>query len=405
MKHLVLLGLLLGIIYSVQATRIERGQHVVISQPVYEDLYITGADVVINAPVHGDLTIAGGTVTINDSVLNDIIIAGGTVTLNGFAGDNIRCAGGKLYILKNVAGDVVAFGGNIIIGKNVTIRNLIGAGGNITIDGNVTGMVRTVSGNLFLNGVVMKDIDCRGGKITINGTVHGQSILAANNEIVIEKGAAFDNGIRYWAPGQRVDFGQSVKGGQPIYDPSLRMDNNQWYYLGFSSVLWVLWYLGMVLLMIMIVQYLFSSTMKKAGRAMYDKSLKSFTYGLLFWIGAPVAAAVACVTIIGVPVGIILILAYIILALLATVITAVVAANWLSNRSNTNWQYWRMVFASLGIFVVFKILSFIPFIGWFILGVLVCIAFGSVLLNVNWRRKSTITGNYAPIEEGTKVPG
>lgn len=67
MKHFVMLGLLLGIIYSAQATRIERGKNIiVINQPVYEDLYVAGSDIVINAPVHGDLVMGGGTVTIND---------------------------------------------------------------------------------------------------------------------------------------------------------------------------------------------------------------------------------------------------------------------------------------------------------------------------------------------------
>ena len=118
--------------------------------------------------------------------------------------------------------------------------------------------------------------------------------------------------------------------------------------------------------------------------------MKSLGYGLLFWIGVPVAAVVACITIIGVPVGIILLFSYIVLALSGTVITSVVAANWLNNRSNTNWHYWRMVFGALGIFIIFKILSITPFLGWFILGVLVSIAFGSILQNINWRRRTVV---------------
>jgi hypothetical protein len=388
MKHVIMLCLLLGIMYSVQATRIEWGKNPVINKPVYEDLYIAGGDIIINAPVYGDLIIAGGTITINDTVYNDILVAGGTVSFNGYAGDDIRCAGGKLNILKNVAGDVVATGGTIVIDKGATIGSLISAGGEVTLDGSVTGMVKNASGKLLLNGNVMKDIDCRGGNITINGTIHGHSVIAASDEIIIGDAAGFGNGVRYWVPGRRIDFKQSVKGGQVVYDPSLRMDSKQWYYLGFASFLGLLWYVGMALLMIMIVQYLFSATMKKAGQTAFDKALKSLGYGLLFLIAVPIAAVVAFITIIGVPIGIILLFSYVVLALLGTVIISVVAANWLNNRSNTNWRYWRMVFVALGIFIVFKILSGIPYLGWFIMGLLVCIAFGAILQNVNWRQRT-----------------
>ncbi|THU39559.1 hypothetical protein FAM09_13730 [Niastella caeni] len=386
MKHIFLLMIMLSIMCSVKAIRIQSGKNLVIDKPVYEDVYIAGGDIIINAPVYGDLIVTGGTVTINDSISNDILAAGGTISFNGYVGDDIRCAGGKLNIFKNVAGDVVVTGGKIAINKDAVIGNLISAGGEITIDGQVTGSVRSASGELLLNGAVMKDIDCRGGDITINGSVNGRSVLVAGDELTIGNTAAFNNDVRYWSPSRDVNFNNSVKKGQAIYDPSLRIDREHWYFLGFSSVFGLLWYVGMVFIMIMIIQHLFGRTMKKAGQTAYDKALRSFGYGFLFWIGVPVAAAIACITIIGVPVGVILLFSYIILAVFAGTITSVVAANWLNSRSATNWSYWRMVFVALGIFIIFRIVSLTPFFGWFIFALLVCIAFGSVLLNVNWRR-------------------
>lgn len=392
MKLLLWLVIMLGAIYPVKAIRIASGKNIVIDRPVYENLYIAGGEITINAPVHGDLVIAGGTVTINDSITNDILAAGGTISFNGYVGNDIRCTGGRLNILKSVAGDLVATGGNITLNKDVVIGNLVAAGGNITVDGNITGIVKTVSGKLFLNGNVMKDIDCRGGDITINGNVQGRSVLAANNKLDIGRAASFNNEVRYWTPSGEIDFKGTLKNGRAVYDPSLRLNKEQWYLLGWTSVLGLLWFIGTVLVMIMLIQYLFSSTMKKAGETAYDKALRSLGYGLLFWIGVPVVAVVACITVIGVPIGIILLAGYVFLALIAGTITAVVAANWLNSRSDTNWSYWRMVLLSLGIFIVFKILSLTPFLGMFIFGLLVCIAFGSILLNVKWRKGQRTTG-------------
>ncbi|MDP4261385.1 MAG: hypothetical protein Q8941_02530 [Bacteroidota bacterium] len=371
---------------SAFAFRIEYGRSVTISRPVYEDLYIAGGNIVINAPVYGDLIIAGGTIYINDTVANDILLAGGNVTFNGFAGDDIRCAGGDLHILKNVAGDVVIMGGTVTIERGVTVGGLIVSGGDITVDGNVMNNVLAATGKFVLNGTVTKDIDCRGGSITINGAIGGKAILAATGKIIIGDSAQFGSDVRYWSP-WKVNFRQSVKTGTPVYDTTLKIKYNRWYFLGFSSWLGLLWYICMTFLMIMIIQYLFSNTMKKAGNSVYTAPLRSLLYGFLFCIAVPVLAVISFVSIIGVPVGLILLFSYIMLILLATAITSVVAVNWLNNLGNRNLKFWKLVFSGLGIFVVLKILTFTPFLGWFIMGLLVFMAFGAILLNVNWRRQ------------------
>ena len=157
------------------------------------------------------------------------------------------------------------------------------------------------------------------------------------------------------------------------------------------SVLGMLWYISTVLLLILIVEYLFGVIMRKAGETVYNAMLRSLGFGLLFWIGVPVAAAVACITIIGVPVGIILIVGYVMLLLLASVITSVVTANWLARQKAKPWNYWKIVFTAFGIFILLKIISFTPFLGKTIWIVLACIAFGAIVQNIHWKGKKTIT--------------
>ncbi len=386
MKKIFLLTvILLNCIYAA-AFRIEYGNNVTISKPVYEDLYIAAGTITINAPIHGDLIIAGGTIIINDSVANDILLAGGNVTFNGFVGDDIRCAGGNLRISKNVTGDVVVVGGTVIIDNGVTIGGLLTSGGDITVDGNVNGEVRGAFGELILNGNITKDIDCRGGKITVNGTIGGKAVISAT-DIIIGNNAAFNSDVRYWNKKGTIDFKQSLKNSKATYDASLRMQTGQWYYLGAATIIGLLWYLGMALLMIMIVEYLFGYTMKKAADMVFNSSLKCLGYGFLFLLGVPLVAVVALVTIIGVPIGILLLFGYVALIILAAVITSVAAAHWFNNRNNYQWNYWRMVFAAFGIFIVLKLLSSTPFVGWLLMILLTCMAFGGILLNINWKRK------------------
>lgn len=386
MKKMFLLVIMISQFVSAFAFRIEYGRNITISQPVYEDLYIAGGNITINAPIYGDLIIAGGTIIINDTVTNDILLAGGTVTFNGFVGDDIRCAGGNIHIAKNVTGDVVITGGRVTIDKTATIGGLLASGGNITIDGNVNGEVRGAFGDLFLNGNVSGNVDCRGGSITVNGNIADKSVLSSKY-IIIGSDAIFNNDVRYWSEQTSLDFNQHIKNGKAIYDPSLRIRSAKWYYLGATTLFALLWYLGMALLMILIIQYLFSATMKKAANTVFNSTLKSLGIGVLFFIAVPVAAVVAFVTIVGVPVGVLLVFSYVALILLATVLTSIVTANWFNNRYDKKWSYWRLVFVAFGIFILLKLVFLIPFAGWLIMIFLVCISFGSILLNVQWRKK------------------
>lgn len=377
---------------SVHATPFHYGRTVTISKPVFEDLYITAGTVTINAPVYGDLVIAGGTVNINDSVTQDVLVVGGKVTLNGYVGDDMRCAGGEIIILGNVAGDVVVTGGRLFIGHKSTVTNFIASSGDLVINGTIIGNLTSASGNLVLNGSVLKNAECRGGKIIINGQIGRGAILASNDMIVVGDEATFGDNVRYFTPGRKPDFKSSIRAGEATFDRSLDFPGERWYYLGFSSFMGLVWYCGMALLLIVILQYLFGPVFKKAGNTVYKSPGRSLGYGVLFLIGMPIAAVLTFVTLIGVPVGIILIFSYVIMVALATVITSVVAANWLQNRSRSHWTFWQMVFTGFGMFVVIKIVSYTPFLGWLILGTLVCASFGSILLNINWRRRMLTAG-------------
>jgi hypothetical protein len=384
-KTILLIGLCFRF-FCAYAYQIVYGENVTITKPVFDDVYISGGTITINAPIHGDLTIAGGTIIINDSVANDILLAGGNVTFNGFVGDDIRCAGGNIRISKDVSGDVVIAAGTVVIDKGVTIGNLLAGSGNVTVDGNVNGEVRGGVGEFILNGMVNKNFDCRGGKITMNGTVNGNSIISAA-EIFIGNNAIFVNDVRYWNKKGSLDFKQALKNSKATYDTSLQVQTGEWYYLGAATIIGLIWYLGMALLMIMIIEYLFEHVMKNAADTVFNNALKSFGIGFLYFIVVPIIAIIAFVTIIGVPIGVLLLLSYIFLIVLAAVITSLVIAHWFNNRNSYAWKYWRIVFVAFFIFVLVKFIAATPFVGWVFIMLLTCMAFGGILLNINWKRK------------------
>jgi hypothetical protein len=394
--HLILLSLMT--LSSLKAQRLELSQDITITQPIHENLYAVGGNITINAPVHGDLVTAGGTININDTIQNDILLAGGTVYFNGYAGDDVRCAGGTLYVKKDIKGDLVITGGTVTIDKNVTIGgNLLISGGDINLNGTVKGNIRGAFGKLTMNGIVEQEMSGKGGKLIVNGTVMGKSIISAP-DIEIGDNATFNDNVRYWNTKGSLDFKQSLKKGQATFDPSLKVETGRWYYVGFMSFMALIWYLGTAVLMIFLTQFLFSKTMKRASDTAFMETVKSLGYGFLYLVGVPTAMIIAFITIIGIPIGMVLLFGYISTMILATVITSVVAANWLNTKYTRNWNMGQMVLAATGIFIVLKLMSVTFVFGWLIMLVATLIAFGAILMNINWRRKQTI-----PIENETIV--
>lgn len=396
MKIIFILSVLVCQVLSVAASRFEYGKNVVIRQAVREDLYVGGENVTVNAPVYGDLVVAGGTVIINDTVTNDILLLGGTIVFNGYVGDDIRCTGGNIRIRKDIAGDVLIAGGELVVESGVTIGSLTIGGGRVIINGNINGAVKGILGQLYLNGSIAKGIDYRGETLSINGAVGGASTLRAQHIILGER-AVFGNNVRYWSERELHEFKRHMKNGKAIYDPSLRMERAKWYFLGMTSVLVLLWYLGMALLMILIIQFLFARTVKNAAYTLFDQSLKSIGFGCLFLIGIPVVAIITFLTLIAIPVSLLLIFAYLSLLLFATVINSVVIANWLNNRFAKKWNTWRLGFAALGVFITLKLISSTPVVGGMMMILMTCASFGAILMSVPWKKRSMTTSNHTAL--------
>jgi cytoskeletal protein CcmA (bactofilin family) len=376
----------LGLIAQVRS-----GEEVVIDQKVVHDLYVAAGRVTINAPVDGDLIVAGGTVIVNDTVTQDILVTGGKISLSGFVGDDVRCGGGNVELEGLLSGDFVVAGGKVSILKNAVVSgNLLSGGGEVTLDGIVKGNVSTASGTFTLNGIAEQKLACKGGKIVINGTVDGNAELAAE---VIELGpdAKFSKDVSYWNKDRSLDFKNSLKGGQATFDPGLEIEDGKWHYLGFASFIMLSWYLGTAIVMLLLIQYLFSLTLKNAANTIKNNSVKSLGVGLLFIVGVPVAIVITFITLIGVPLAMLTLVAYITCILLATVVVALLISNWINNTFyQSTWKNGRIVATAFGIFIFLKLASLTPVTGPLIMFLLVCMAFGGLLLNVKWRRNKAL---------------
>lgn len=360
-------------------------------QPVNEDIYVFGGTIYIEAPVHGDIWCAGGTVTVSDTVSGDVVVAGGNVFLRGAVLDDVRAAGGTLSISGNIAGDLLIAGGTITLEPDAIVGGSMAvSGGEIIIGGIVRGVFKSAGGKVTFNGTVEKDFEFNGGDLYLNGTINGTSVLAAHRIDVGGKAAIHGN-IRYWTEKGEVIFGSALKNGATAtFDTSLRtrFERPDYKFLGFASFMAVLWYLMASFILIWLGQWLFGRVFKNAADTARAEPVRSLGYGFLYFAVVPIAIVVMFITVVGIPVGLIVLLFYGMLFALANVITALVGAHWLNTLRGFNWRPIQIILVALGLLVILKLLFAIPFLGWIVKVAAVFIAFGAMLEQTGLLRRT-----------------
>lgn len=161
--------------------------------------------------------------------------------------------------------------------------------------------------------------------------------------------------------------------------------SNKLIFPGYISVMGFIWYYLGVFLFIMLMQYFFSETLKKAADKAIHHTLRSIVFGLLFFIMLPVFISLLMATLLGIPLGLFILIAYLSLILLVIFISSVSVANWMNRLGKWNWGFWSICALALAVFMIINLLLMVPVLGWVVLGILSCLAFGSILLNINWK--------------------
>jgi cytoskeletal protein CcmA (bactofilin family) len=364
------------------AVNILTGETVTIRDRQPGNVYIGASTVAVEAPVDGNLTCGGGEVRILDTLGRDLTVGGGKIEVRGPVLGDVRCAGGQLYLYSTVNGDVVAAGGELEIGRDAVIEgDLVVAGGTVRVYGRILGAVVLAGGELRFAGIAEREIELRGGKVFVDGTVNGPAIVSAE-AIELGSAARFMGPVRYWQQAGELNFAPYLRGSEAAtFDASLRTDTRQWQadWFRWGFTYFFIFRLLAASLVIALLVALFRPFFERIGGPLRENWLAKFGTGILYFIGVPLAIVMVLVTVIGIPVALFALFLYIFSLVFAHALTAVIAAfAWERYRGYT-WTKGQVILAAIGIFVLLKLISWIPFIGLLLSLVAVGIAFGSIL--------------------------
>ena len=257
-------------------------------QTIKTDLYAAGDYIRIDGDVNGDLFAFGHSVLVNGHVSGDVFGFSQSVTINGRVDGNVRTWAESVSIMGTVGKNVMAAGDSVDVDPRASVEGSVTAG----------------AGRVVLNGPVGGDVMASAGSITFNGKVGG-NVQLSSREMFVNSGADIHGGILYrgdQAP--RIDPGAKVGGPVQQHYEQHVPDYKRGRYYWHMAFKWAAGFLfGLVL--IFAVPAFFGDVLRSLDRAGIAGGV-----GVVTVIGIPVAAIIACVTIVGLAVGISTLLFY-----------------------------------------------------------------------------------------------
>jgi cytoskeletal protein CcmA (bactofilin family) len=275
-------------------------------QEVKTDLIVTADRTEIDGDVDGDLIVFSESITVNGHIKGDIIAFGRELQVNGPVDGNVRSANQSLTINGTVGKNVMGWAQDLMLGDKA----------------NVGGTMTMIAGNAELHGSVGGDLLAYVREMEIDGTL-GQNARIGADRLKIGPDAQINGETEYTGRVQ-PQVAAGAKLGSPI-KVTIRRPGPNYARVGYywrQTLAWGASFLfGLVLLLV--APRFFADVVRAS-----NKVAPAIGLGVLFLIATPIAAIFACITIVGLSLGISAILLY----LVALYSTQVFIGSWVGEK-------------------------------------------------------------------------
>lgn len=335
--------------YSVQAQSDWRGGERVElrdTEVVDGDYFAAGEAVVLSGTVNGDAYLAGGKVTVDGTVNGDLLVAGGTLELRGRVTGDIRAAGGDIDVRSDIGRNLTVAGGQIDIGDTARLGGSLVAG----------------AGDLSVAAPVARHITAGVGTFNLASPVGGDVNYWSESDLVLSREATVAGTLtRRDVPGEAKKQSRAETGAAVGVFAAFKL-----------TELFTLFLLGSLLIRLAPV---FS---RGVITNLQQNPWRSLFAGFAAVILIPVTAMLLFFTVIGIPLAILLFLAFILLCFFVKIFAAYYVGTAVLGYFRRQANPYLTLF--LG-FLLYYALFLIPVLGWLAAAVIYLMAFGSFLLH------------------------
>jgi cytoskeletal protein CcmA (bactofilin family) len=321
----------------------------------------------------------------------DIFVTAEYTRIDGDVGGDVFVFTRKLVVNGHISGDVFGFAKNIEItgrvdgnlrtwSETLTIagsveKNVLAGADSFEIDpkGRVNGSLTLFSGEVMLNGPVGKEMLGSGGNFSLNNKIGGNVQLRAHH-IMIGSGATIAGGLTYRGDeNPKIDSAAKITGPvEAKHVEHVSKYKKPWDYWHFAIAWAASFFFGLALI------YTIPAFFTDVVRAL-DRIGMSGGVGFLAVAGVPFAAVIACITIVGLAVGLTALLLYAIGLYSAHVfVGAWIGRKILGEGSGSGAMLGRM---ALGL-AILSVVRLVPWLGAFVAAVVVLWGAGAIAVTV-----------------------
>ncbi|MCL7412297.1 MAG: polymer-forming cytoskeletal protein [ANME-2 cluster archaeon] len=251
-----------------------------------DDLLIYGNTVDIRGTVLGDVTACGGSVRISGNVTGDVMACGGKVTISGIVGDDVRIGAGEVVIEGNVGDDVFVGAGSVVVSEGAYIGgDMFFGSGRMEARGEVAGNIEGGAGDVILAGPVGGNVDLEVGTIEVLSP-------------------ARINGTLEYTSQKRVTFPPGTVIQDVVFTEKEPHDRSA---LSQAFSLFIGWFVRLfhLLIIALLVLVLLPDHVEAVARNIPKNPLLNIAMGFALVVIGFVGSLVFMVTVIGIPIGLI----------------------------------------------------------------------------------------------------
>ncbi|OGG72526.1 hypothetical protein A3A38_04170 [Candidatus Kaiserbacteria bacterium RIFCSPLOWO2_01_FULL_53_17] len=336
------------------------------NERITDDFYIAGGNVSSAGVITGDLVAAGGNVVVNSAVTQDVIVGGGSVTILGTVGDDIRVGGGNIMINGRVGGDVVVGGGQTQISGAGVGGDVLWGGGTLRIEAPVAGDLKLGGGNVYINAPIRGNVEFMGEKLTLGSAavIQGNLTYTSPEEAVMEEGAVVRGATDYTK--KETKAREAARFGLAAF---LSIAILMKFLMLFASAL--------------VVGLIFQRYAVSLVNSAVAQPLMGLGRGFAVLVLTPIASIILLITVLGVPLGILGLIAFAGMIVFASILVPILLGSlvhkWVMKPAGYEVTWLTILIGA----VLATILGWIPIVGWIVKFAVLLVALG-VAMKMKW---------------------
>jgi hypothetical protein len=301
-------------------------------------------------------------------------LGGAVVVEEGETVDGFTAYGGRVVVEGRVEGDLTAFAGRVVIAEGATVTGRVRAfAGSVVVAGSTGGNAVAYAGHAEVadTGRVDGSFAGVGGSVVLAGTVRDDATTVAGT-VTLDPSAEVDGFLTY--VGEFDDRGGSVAlDARHVSDLSLLPPLT-----GAGGVLFSTYLLVADLLAGSLLLALFPAFAADAVETVGDQPQRVAAAGAAALVGIPLTAALAVLTVVGVPLALAALAGYVVLLWLGSIYGRYLLGAGVLSYTDRDDRYLALL---VGVLVV-AALSLVPFLGDLVRVLLLVAGLGSLTLGL-----------------------